>query len=304
MLRWLVLQLSSNRRLRAFAEHSSLGQRISGRFVAGITPMEALATVQRVNQRGFSASIDSLGENVSSATEARASAEVYHRLLGEIAARGLNANVSLKLTQMGLDIDEGLARELVTKIVAKAALCGSFVRVDMEGSAYTEKTLEIVRDIHALHPGHIGAVIQAYLRRSREDVERLLGEGIRIRLCKGAYQEPPDIAFESKSQVEASFVDLMKRLLKSGVYHGIATHDPRMITETQRFSRSEGISPNSFEFQMLYGIRRDLQEKILREGWRMRVYIPFGPAWYPYLMRRIAERPANLAFVLRNLLRG
>ncbi len=303
MLKSLFVRLSANRRLRAVAEHGLLGRRISRRFVAGTTIEEVLAAAGGLNGRGFSASADNLGENVTNVAEARQSAEVYHRLLDEIAARGLNSNISLKLTHMGLDVDPGLARELVKAIVTHADLLNNFIRIDMEGSAYTQTTLDIVCELQKLFPGRVGAVIQAYLRRSQADVERLLSEGVGIRLCKGAYDEPPEIAFPNKSEVDSNYVKLMKILLKSGVYHGIATHDPEMIAATQRFARSENISADEFEFQMLYGIRRDLQEKIAGEGWRMRVYIPFGPAWYPYLMRRIAERPANLMFVLRNLLR-
>ena len=304
MLKSLFVSLSANRRLRAVAEEWSLGQRISRRFVAGTSAADVLAAAERMNQRGFSVSVDNLGENVTNVAEARQSAEVYHKLLDEIAARGLNANISLKLTHMGLSVDKGLAQELVKAIVEHADLLGSFVRVDMESSAYTQVTLDMVRELHALFPGRVGAVIQAYLRRSEADVERLTADGIRIRLCKGAYDEPPEVAFQKKSEVDGNYIRLMKTLLKSGVYHGIATHDPSMIQATQRFARSEKIPADDFEFQMLYGIRRDLQEKIAGEDWRMRVYIPFGPAWYPYLMRRIAERPANLGFVLRNLLRG
>jgi proline dehydrogenase len=304
MLKSLFVSLSANHRLRGAAEQWSLGQRISRRFVAGSGIEDALAAAAGMNQRGFAVSLDNLGENVTNVAEARQSAEIYHRLLDEIAARGLNANISLKLTHMGLDIDPSLARELLKSVVAHADLVNNFVRVDMESSAYTQVTLDLVREMHGLFPGRVGAVIQAYLRRSEADVRQLISEGIRIRLCKGAYDEPPELAFEKKSEVNENYIHLMKMLLKSGVYHGIATHDPKMIGATKRFARAETISPDNFEFQMLYGIRRDLQEKIVREGWRMRVYIPFGPAWYPYLMRRIAERPANLMFVLRNLLRG
>ena len=304
MLKSLFVSLSANRRLRTAAEEWSLGQRISRRFVAGTTVADVLAAAEGLNQRGFSVSVDNLGENVSNALEARDSAEIYHKLLDEIAAHGVNAYVSLKLTHMGLDVDRTLAWDVVKSIVTHADLLGNFVRVDMEGSAYTQVTLEMVRELHELFPGRVGAVIQAYLRRSEADVDQLIREGIGIRLCKGAYDEPAEAAFQKKLEVDASFIRLMKTLLKSGVYHGIATHDPKMIEATQRFARSDNIPADEFEFQMLYGIRRDLQERIARQGWRMRVYIPFGPAWYPYLMRRMAERPANLMFVLRNLLRG
>ncbi|HEV8523737.1 MAG TPA: proline dehydrogenase family protein [Terriglobales bacterium] len=258
-----------------------------------------------MNDQGLTVSIDYLGENVSNAEEARGSAAVYHRLLDEITARGLKANVSLKLTHMGLDVDEKLAYDNVGALVAQAARCHNFVRVDMEGSLYTQRTLELVRSLHRL-PGNedsIGAVIQSYLRRSQADVEQLIAERIRIRLCKGAYKEPPEIAFQKKSEVDDNFVKLMKMLLTSGVYHGIATHDPRMIQATKDFARAEKIPPDAYEIQMLYGIRRDLQQQLVRDGYRMRVYIPFGTEWYPYFMRRLAERPANVFFVAKNIFR-
>ncbi|HKW67235.1 MAG TPA: proline dehydrogenase family protein, partial [Terriglobales bacterium] len=211
------------------------------------------------------------------------------------------------LTHMGLDVDEKLARELVSGLVAKAGSSNprNFVRVDMEGSPYTQRTLDLVHDLHR-QPGNagvVGAVIQSYMRRGEQDVEKLLAAGIRIRLCKGAYKEPPEIAYQKKSEVDANYVKLTKMLLKSGIYHGLATHDPRMIEAAIAFARQEKIPPDSFEFQMLYGIRRDLQQKLVREGWRIRVYIPFGTEWYPYLMRRLAERPANLLFLLKNIFR-
>lgn len=305
MLRSLFIALSGSRALRAMAERSAVGRRLSRRFVAGTTLAEVLAATKAVNDRGMTVSIDNLGENVTNPEEARHSAELYHRLLDDILDRGLEANVSLKLTHMGLDVDEHLAAHLATNLVNHAARTGNFVRVDMEGSPYTERTLAFVRKLHAQpgNAGMVGAVIQSYLRRSEKDVETLLGERIRIRLCKGAYKEPPEIAFQKKSDVDANYVKLMQMLLQSGVYHGIATHDEKMIAATIAFARAEKIAPEAFEFQMLYGIRRDLQEKLVREGWRMRVYIPFGTEWYPYFMRRLAERPANVFFLLKNLFR-
>jgi proline dehydrogenase len=305
VLRALFIGLSESRSLRAMAERSAVGRRLSRRFVAGTTLAEVLAATKAVNDRRMSVSIDNLGENVTHAEEARRSAELYHRLLDDTSERGLDANVSLKLTHMGLDVDESLAERLVTNLVNHAARTGNFVRVDMEGSPYTQRTLDFVRKQHAQpgNAGAIGAVIQSYLYRSEKDVEALLDERIRIRLCKGAYKEPPEIAFQKKTDVDANYVKLMKLLLKSGVYHGIATHDEKMIAATVAFARAEKIAPEAFEFQMLYGIRRDLQEKLVRDGWRMRVYIPFGTEWYPYFMRRLAERPANVFFVLKNLFR-
>lgn len=293
--------------MRALAERSIVGLRMSRRFVAGTTIEEALAAARGVNQLGMGVSLDNLGENVTNAEEARRSAQVYHQLLQEIEERRLQANVSVKLTHMGLDVDEKLARELVSSLVAQAAASNprNFVRVDMEGSPYTQRTLDFVHELHrqAGNAGVVGAVIQSYMRRSEKDVENLLAAGIRIRLCKGAYKEPPEIAFQKKSEVDENYVKLTRMLLKSGIYHGIATHDPRMIEAATSFARQEKIPPESFEFQMLYGIRRDLQQKLAREGWRMRVYIPFGTEWYPYLMRRLAERPANLLFLMKNLFR-
>ena len=305
VLRALLIWLSENRRLRSFAENSSLAQPMARRFVAGTTVEEAIAAVHEVNSRGMTVSIDNLGENVTNAEEARASARLYDQILDQIHARRLQANVSLKLTHMGLDVDENLARELACGLIDHARLSGNFVRVDMEGSPYTQRTLDFVREMHRPpgNAGHVGAVIQSYLYRSEKDVEELLAEGIRIRLCKGAYKEAPAIAFQKKSDVDANYIKLMMVLLKSGVYHGIATHDERIIEATRRFARQEKIPAEAFEFQMLHGIRRDLQERLVREGWRMRVYIPFGTEWYPYFMRRLAERPANAFFIARNLFR-
>ncbi len=307
MLRALFISLSESRSLRSVAERSSIGRRISSRFVAGTGVPDALRATQNVNQAGPSVSIDNLGENVTNAEEARDSAQLYHQLLDEIATRQLNANVSLKLTHMGLDVDEKLARDLVTALVQKAAAMTprNFVRVDMEGSPYTQRTLDFVHELHRIpgNQGCVGAVIQSYLRRSEQDVEKLLAERIRIRLCKGAYKEVEDIAFQKKSEVDANYVKLMKILMKSGVYHGLATHDENIINQAKAFATMERISRDAFEFQMLYGIRRDLQQRLVRDGWRMRVYIPFGTEWYPYFMRRLAERPANALFVARNLLR-
>jgi proline dehydrogenase len=307
VLRALLIHLSENRPMRAMAERSIVGLRMSRRFVAGTTVEEALTAAQAVNRLGMGVSLDNLGENVTNAEEARQSAQVYQRLLHEIEERKLQANVSVKLTHMGLDVEEKLARELVSGLVAKAASSNprNFVRVDMEGSAYTQRTLDLVHELHRQpgNAGAVGAVIQSYMRRGEQDVEKLLSAGIRVRLCKGAYKEPTEIAFQKKSEVDANYVKLTKMLLKSGIYHGIATHDPRMIEAAIAFAMQEKIPPESFEFQMLYGIRRDLQQKLVREGWRMRVYIPFGTEWYPYLMRRLAERPANLLFLMKNIFR-
>jgi proline dehydrogenase len=307
VLRALFISLSESRWLRGIAERSAIGQRTSSRFVAGTQPEDVLRAAATVNRLGMGVSIDNLGENVTNTEEARSSAALYHQLLDEIATRKLNANISLKLTHMGLDVDEGLARDLVSGLVAKAAAMTppNFVRVDMEGSPYTQRTLDFVHELHR-RPGHancVGAVIQSYMRRSESDVEKLLADRIRIRLCKGAYKEPPEIAFQQKSEVDANYIKLMKILMKSGVYHGLATHDENIIKEAKAFAEREKIARDAFEFQMLYGIRRDLQQSLVKDGWGMRVYIPFGTEWYPYLMRRLAERPANVLFIAKNLLR-
>jgi proline dehydrogenase len=305
MLRTAFIKLSENKPLRHFAETSPLGLRFSGRFVAGTQLADAVRVTEIVNRRGASVSIDNLGENVTNADEAKQSAELYHQMLDEIAARKLNANISLKLTHMGLDISEDLAFSLVTELVSHAVQLNSFVRVDMEGSPYTERTLDFVRGMHRQpgHAGKIGTVIQTYLYRSEADVDQLLSERIRIRLCKGAYKESPEIAFPKKSDVDANYVKLAKILLKSGVYHGLATHDEKIIEEMKDFARAENIPPTAYEFQMLHGVRRDLQQKLVREGYGLRVYIPFGSEWYPYFMRRLAERPANVFFIARNMFR-
>jgi len=308
MLRTLFVRLSENPSLRSFAERSSLGRRVSGRFVAGTEIADAVRATQAINRAGMSVSIDNLGENVTNPDEARHSAELYHQILDAIVANQLNANISLKLTHMGLDVDERLARDIVSRLVAKAASMNppGFVRVDMEGSPYTQRTLDFVHELHRM-PGNgnsVGTVIQSYLKRSESDVEKLLAERIRIRLCKGAYKESADIAFADKADVDANYVKLMKILMKSGIYHGLATHDESIIREAQAFATSERLARDSFEFQMLYGIRRDLQQRLVREGWRVRVYIPFGSEWYPYFMRRLGERPANVLFIARNLLRS
>ena len=278
---------------------------MSARFVAGFRIEDALSAAAALGRQGLFVTLDSLGENVSSPAQARQAAQIYHWLLDAIAGANFDANVSLKLTQMGMDLGENVAFEIVSGLVKQAAAANSFVRVDMEGSAYTQATIDLVRRLHAMpaNRGHVGIVIQAYLRRSARDVETLLSDGIRIRLCKGAYKEPPAVAFPTKREVDENFVALTKVLLKSGIYHGIATHDEAMIRATREFVAAEGIDRTSFEFQMLYGIRRDLQRQLVQEGYHVRVYVPFGDQWYPYFMRRLAERPANVLFLARNFFR-
>jgi proline dehydrogenase len=305
VLRAALISLSASKSLRSFAEKTWVGQRLSRRFVAGTEIADALHAAAAMNQLGLSVSVDNLGENVTNIAEARHSAQLYHQMLDQMSAQNLEANVSLKLTHMGLDVDEEAAYEITAQVVEHAARIDNFVRVDMEGSAYTQRTLDFVRKLHSRpdFTGRVGAVVQSYLHRSERDIEQLIAERIRVRLCKGAYKEPPDIAFEKKTDVDANYVKLTKVLLKSGVYHGIATHDENMIRATIDFARAEKVAPQEFEFQMLYGVRRDLQQKLIKDGWRCRVYIPFGTEWYPYLMRRLAERPANAIFILKNLFR-
>jgi proline dehydrogenase len=307
VLRAFFIALSESHSLRGLAERSSIGRRTSSRFVAGTRVEDAVRVTQNLNAAGLSVSIDNLGENVTNVEEAQQASALYHELLWQISARRLDANVSVKLTHAGLDVDPQIAHENVAALVSQAASMQpkNFIRVDMEGSPYTDRTLALVRELHREpeNRGCIGAVIQSYLRRSENDVAQLLREGIRIRLCKGAYQEPADIAFPAKSDVDANYIKLMQMLLNSGIYHGLATHDENLIREAQAIAIREKIPKDSFEFQMLYGIRRDLQRSLVRDGWRMRVYVPFGTEWYPYLMRRLAERPANVVFVARNLFR-
>ena len=249
--------------------------------------------------------LDSLGESVTTAAEAHRAADIYHQLLDQIAARKLDSNISVKLTQMGLTQDTALAEQIATSLTQHAQATGSFVRIDMEDSALTQVTLDIVRRIHS-QPGlasHIGIVIQSYLYRSQSDVEQLIADSVRVRLCKGAYNEPPEVAFPKKADVDANYIKLANLLLQSSTYHGLATHDEKMIDAAKAFAAQHGIDRGRFEFQMLFGVRRDLQRMLVSEGYNVRVYIPFGREWYPYFMRRLAERPANVFFIARNLLR-
>lgn len=280
-----------------------LGRQLASRFVAGVSVEEAVAACLRVNAEGICVSLDSLGESVAVEAEARAAAEVYHRTLDAIAAGKLNANVSLKLTQMGMDLRPELAEEIVAGVVEHAAQAGTFVRIDMESAAYTEATIAMTERLHGRFPGAVGTVLQSYLDRTASDAERLLSQGIRIRLCKGAYKESAEVAFPRKADVDGNYVKLMKRLVTSGVFCGIATHDERIVDELLQFVRENNVGRQAFEFQMLYGIRRDLQRRLAKDGFGVRVYLPFGTAWYPYFMRRLAERPANAIFLAKNLLR-
>jgi proline dehydrogenase len=300
-MRSLLLKLSESKRLAPLMMSNGVSRRVAKRFVAGEKLDDALEAAREVNRDLQLASLDLLGENVSDEAGARRAADEYISIFDRIEQERLDANVSLKLTQLGLDLSENLCLELLEKIVAHASGQSNFVRVDMEGSAYTQRTVDIVKRVRAEYSS-VGTVMQAYLYRAEQDVQDLLAVGCRIRLCKGAYQEPPDVAFPKKADVDANYVKLMKLLLPSGIYHGIATHDPAMIKATIDFVREQEIKRDRFEFQMLYGIRTDLQQKLVRDGFRVRVYIPFGVDWFPYFMRRLAERPANIAFFLRNLL--
>jgi proline dehydrogenase len=305
VLRSAFIALSHNRPLRKFAEHSTLGGKLSSRFVAGLEIEDALRVCSQVNQQGMHVTLDSLGESVTTAAEAERAADIYHNLLDQIAARKLNSNISVKLTQMGLTQDPALAEGIATSLAQLAQATGNFVRIDMEDSALTQVTLDIVRRIHARPElnGSIGIVIQSYLYRSQADIEQLIAEGIRVRLCKGAYKEPAEVAFPKKSDVDVNYIKLGNMLLQSPIYHGLATHDEKMIEAAKSFAQSRNIDRNHFEFQMLFGVRRDLQRKLVAEGYNVRVYIPFGREWYPYFMRRLAERPANVFFIAKQMFR-
>ena len=284
-------------------ETSALARRLAARFVAGDTFADGLEAGRRINREGIAVTFDRLGESVTSLAEAEASRDEYLRVLDEISDHHLDANVSIKLTQFGMDISEHACRANVEQLVRRARDRNGFVRVDMESSEYTERTLRLVNDLHAQYET-VGTVIQAYLRRSEKDIETLCRQGIRVRLCKGAYLEPAEAAFQEKSEVDRNFVHLTRILLAAGTYPAIATHDEKIIQDAKGFASARNLSRDSFEFQMLYGIRRDLQRRLVAEGYRLRLYVPFGKAWYPYFMRRLAERPANVLFLARNLLRG
>jgi proline dehydrogenase len=304
VLRPTLLYLSRQPQIFRFVRHNALAKGFASRFVAGETITSACDAVAELNAAGISATLDLLGESVTNEAEARETGHQYLALLDEIQRRGLNANVSVKLTALGQDIRDDLCAEVTTAILERAKGNGSFVRLDMEGSAYTQRTLDFFRQrLYPTYPEQVGIVLQSALRRTLDDVEWAIEQGCRVRLCKGAYLEPATVAFPEKRDVDATYVDGMKRLMTRGTYPGLATHDETIIAEAVRFARAEGIGPERFEFQMLYGVRRDLQERLVREGWRVRVYVPFGTQWYPYLMRRLAERPANIAFIAGNVVR-
>lgn len=303
MLRSILLKLSSSPGFAHWVTSNKATRRMARRFVAGETLDEAIAAARQCNTAGMLASLDYLGENVATTADAQRARDAYIEIFERIAKEKLNANVSCKLTQLGLDLSSEFCEGLVLSIVERAAAYESFLRLDMEGSSYVQRTVELVKRIRSRNPA-VGTVIQAYLYRSETDIQDLLGYGCRVRLCKGAYQESAEVAFARKRDVDGNYVRLMQKLLSSGFYHAIATHDPHMIGETIRFAAARKISKDEFEFQMLYGVRMDLQQRLVQDGYRLRVYIPYGKDWFSYFMRRLAERPANLAFFVRNFLRS
>lgn len=302
MLRDTLLYLAQNDNLREFVISNKATRGVSRRFVAGETLDDAIEATKVLNASGMHVSLDHLGENVSDEREAQATAQGYISILDRIKQTGVDANISVKLTALGLDISQELCEQNVRTLLARAATFPLFVRIDMEASAYTAQTVAITLKMHQQFE-HVGTVIQSCMYRSKADVEQLIAQGVRVRLVKGAYKEGKDVAFQSKSEVDHNYVQLMMPLLLHGNYPAIATHDESIINATCKYARDHGISKDAFEFQMLYGIRRDLQTKLVSQGYNMRVYVPFGSQWYPYLMRRMAERPANLMFVMSNALR-
>lgn len=304
MLRKFLLWLSNQPRIFRFVRNNGLAKRFASRFVAGETIASACDAVAELNRQGITASLDLLGESVSNEAEARETGKRYLALLDEIAKRKLDANVSVKLTALGQDIDDALCEEITRTILTRAKQYGSFVRLDMEGSAYTQRTLDFFETrLFPEFSDTVGIVLQSAMRRTLDDIEWAIDKRCRVRICKGAYLEPPTVAFPAKRDVDANYIAALHQLMERGRYPGIATHDEAIIGEARRHAVAKGIAPERFEFQMLYGIRRDLQEKLVKEGWRMRVYVPFGTQWYPYLMRRLAERPANVAFITGNVMK-
>jgi proline dehydrogenase len=296
--------LAGSGSLKRFA--SSYGLRsersFARRFIAGETVEEAVAAVRDLPGKGLNLTLDYLGESVASAEAASAAAADYVTIISAIVASGIERNISLKLTQLGLDVDRATAVDNMRRILEPADANGFFVRIDMENSPYTEATLSILETLWQQGHRNVGTVIQSYLKRSESDIRRLNGLGARVRLVKGAYKEPKEVAYQRKSEVDAAFVELMRLLLDEGHYPAIATHDPAMIDATKAYAQRTNVANDRFEFQMLYGIRRDLQMSLVKEGYRVRVYVPFGKQWYPYFMRRLGERPANVAFVLRGII--
>ncbi len=304
MLRAGLLWLSEHARVFRFVRANRFARKLAARFVAGETVETAVAAVKELNALGITATLDSLGESVTEPREARAARDTYLATLDRIAQVGVQSHVSVKLTQMGIDIDEQLCVDNVRAIITRARAYRSFVRIDMEGSAYTARTLKLFTErFHPEFGDAVGIVLQSYLRRTALDVEDMIARGARVRLCKGAYSEAADVAFPAKRDVDANYIACMTRLLERGNYPAIATHDATILARAKSFTRERAIPADRYEFQMLYGVRRDVQQALRREGYRLRVYVPFGDQWYPYLMRRLAERPANVAFLLGNLIK-
>lgn len=304
MLRQTFLTLSNSHELQNIALNNGLARRFALRFVAGETLDQAVQAIRALNNKGIMATFDHLGENITTANEARAAADSYMDVLDKIEKTGIKSNVSLKLTQMGLDVDEDLCFDNVSRICARAKDLDNFVRLDMESTAYTDRTLDMFRRLwHTSGYRNVGVVLQAYLYRTEEDVREMNRLGARVRLCKGAYNEPADVAFPKKADVDRNYAKLAALLLREGTYPGIATHDARLIEFVKRYAATHSIAPAKFEFQMLYGVRRELQGELAVQGYNMRVYVPYGHEWYPYFMRRLAERPANVLFVAGNLLK-
>ncbi|HET9065759.1 MAG TPA: proline dehydrogenase family protein [Gemmatimonadales bacterium] len=301
MMRSILFWLSERKSIFNFVRRNRMARGMASRFVAGETVEEAVAAAIELNGRGITTTLDLLGESVTSFDDVDIATRTYLEILDRQHAAGIEANASLKLTQFGLDLDEARCEAHVRQIVTRAESLGGFIRLDMEGSEYTERTLAFHRRLAVDHAASVGVVIQSALRRSTADVEALNASGTRVRLCKGAYLESDALAFPDKSDVDAHYVRLMQLLLTSRAYHGLATHDEVIIEQAKQFVTERGIPRDHFEFQMLYGVRRDLQDALVAEGWRIRVYIPFGTHWYPYLMRRLAERPANIFFIVGNI---
>src|SRR5947209_3169356 len=299
MLKGTLLYLAQNKAVHDFVVHNRATRGVSRGFVAGETLNEAIEATRALNKRGMHVSLDHLGENVSDAKEATSAAQDYINILDRIKQAGVDANISIKLTALGLDIAQELCEQNLIRILERAQQFPIFVRIDMEGSAYTEQTVDITLRMHERFE-HVGTVIQSCMYRSKKDTEQLIAQGVRVRLVKGAYKEPKTLAFQNKSDVDHNYVQLLTMLLQHGNYPAIATHDEAIINATCKFARDNGISKTAFEFQMLYGIRRDLQEKLVSQGYNVRIYVPYGSQWYPYLVRRLAERPANLLFVVSN----
>ncbi len=302
MLKGTLMYLAHNGTMRNFVIHNRATRAVSRRFVAGEGVEDAIEATRALNKENMHVSLDHLGENVSDAKEAMSAAQDYIAILDCIKQAGVDANISIKLTALGLDISQELCEQNVCRILEHAQQFPIFVRIDMEGSAYTEQTVDIALRMHKQYE-HTGTVIQSCMHSSKKHVEELIAQGVRVRLVKGAYKEPKTVAFQQKSEVDHNFVRLMTMLIQRGNYPAIATQDEAIINATCKFARDHGISKSAFEFQMLYGIRRDLQEKLVSQGYNMRIYVPYGSQWYPYLMRRMAERPANLLFVMGNAIR-